>query len=162
MVGLFLLALLALPVVEILVFIEVGHWLGWVPAIGILILTSMAGGALLRLQRQAVGERVQDRIRRGEPPVGELFDGLLLTVAGGLLTFPGFVTDALAVLLFLPPVRWLVKRLITARLRTSGNVVFEVRTSGPGAPPPASRGPVIDAEVIEVRDGPKLPPGPQE
>ena len=120
MVGWLLLALLALPVVEVLVFIEVGHWLGWVPAIGILVLTSIAGGALLRLQRQAVGERVQDRIRRGEPPVGELFDGLLLTLAGGLLAFPGFVTDGLAVLLFLPPVRWLVKRMVAARLRNSG------------------------------------------
>src|SRR3546814_17890841 len=49
---------------------------------------------------------------KGELPAREMFEGVCLVLAGGLLTVPGFVTDTLGLLLFIPPVRHLLRLLI--------------------------------------------------
>jgi UPF0716 family protein affecting phage T7 exclusion len=80
-----------------------------------------------------VWRRAQRRIEDGEVPGREAIDGVLLLVAGGLLTFPGFITGVLGLLLLLPPVRslvrvasrgWLARKVrksgVTVRLSTSG------------------------------------------
>ena len=45
-------------------------------------------------------------------PARELFDGLCLLVAGALLLTPGFVTDSVGALLFVPPLRNALRRAI--------------------------------------------------
>jgi UPF0716 protein FxsA len=57
--------------------------------------------------------RLRDTLGAGRPPGPGLLDGALALLAGPLLIVPGFVTDALAVLLLVPVVRrglgrWLV------------------------------------------------------
>ena len=72
---------IAVPVVEIALFIEVGGWIGLWPTIAIVIATAFAGTTLLRLQGLAVLRRVQESAARNELPVAEVFDGLCLLVA---------------------------------------------------------------------------------
>ena len=93
------------PLIEIAVFIEVGGWIGLWPTIAIVILTAMIGTALLRAQGIATLNRARQQMDRGALPARELFDGLCLLFAGALLLTPGFVTDAVGFLLFVPPVR---------------------------------------------------------
>ncbi|HLI55867.1 MAG TPA: FxsA family protein, partial [Actinomycetota bacterium] len=50
-------------------------------------------------------------------PSGEVFDGVLILVAGGLLIVPGFVTDILGLLLLVPAVRSVVKWLFWRRMK---------------------------------------------
>lgn len=105
---LILFALLAVPLIEIGLFITVGGALGLVPTLMLVVLTAIVGTILLRAQGLAVLRRAQDQMRQGTPPVREVFDGACLLVAGALLLTPGFLTDALGAALLLPPVRrWL-------------------------------------------------------
>ena len=50
----------------------------------------------------------------GRVPGRELVDGVLILFAGALLLTPGFVTDAVGLLLLLPPIRAAI-RLVALR-----------------------------------------------
>lgn len=119
----FLIAIVAVPILEIVVFIEVGGRLGAWPTVGAVILTAMVGVALLRLQGLAALFRVRESLERGRFPIDEVFDGLCLLVAGGLLLIPGFVTDAAGLLLFVPALRRGLRRSLGRRVAASGKVV---------------------------------------
>ncbi|MEM9784417.1 MAG: FxsA family protein, partial [Pseudomonadota bacterium] len=53
------LVLVAVPIIEIGLFIEVGGWLGLWPTLGIVILTAMLGTVLLRQQGVGVLAELQ-------------------------------------------------------------------------------------------------------
>lgn len=108
---------IGVPLIEIAVFIEVGGRIGLWPTLGVIVLTAVIGTVLLRLQGLMTLRRAQQAVDRGELPLREVFDGACLLVAGVLLLTPGFVTDALGVLLFLPAFRALLRRLLARRLR---------------------------------------------
>lgn len=135
---------LAWPAVEIAVFVEVAHWVGWMGAIAGIVLSGLVGAALLRLQGLATARRAQAQLGRGEMPVGELFDGACLAVAGILFFLPGFVTDIVALILLLPPVRMLLRGQLAGRLRSAtdaGSVTiiegdWQVVDDGPDPKPP--------------------------
>lgn len=119
MAWLLILALIAVPVIEITLFVQAVDAFGGVATIFLALGAGIAGIALVRAQGMITLGRVQNQLNRGEMPVAELFDGLCLSLAGGLLVLPGFMTDIVALLLLLPPVRamirlWLAKRLVVA------------------------------------------------
>jgi UPF0716 protein FxsA len=107
---LILLTLTALPVVEVMVWIKVADAIGGLATIGLTILVSAVGMAILRRQGLSLLLTAQARMREGLPPAVALIDGLLLSAAGVALVVPGFVTDGLAAILLLPPVRRLIGR----------------------------------------------------
>lgn len=152
--GLFIfLLLVGVPIVEIAVFIKIGGWLGLWPTVAVVILTAMLGTALLRLQGFAVLLKVRESLAAGRFPVDEVFDGLCLLVASALLLTPGFVTDAIGFLLFVPPVRAAVRRAVGAWLLSSGRVhAWPGGPGGPGAPPgpPPGGPPVIEGDYEEI------------
>ncbi|MBO6947757.1 MAG: FxsA family protein [Rhodospirillales bacterium] len=153
-----LIAFIAVPIIEISVFIEVGGRIGLWPTIGIVILTAVIGTAMLRQQGLSVLFRIQQNLEANRMPVQELFDGVCLVIAGVLLLTPGFVTDSVGFLLFVPPFRrWLaseVGRRVVARAdvhythqsySTHGGHPGQGRHgTGPGG------GPVIDGEYQDV------------
>ena len=134
-----LLALL-LPLIEIAVMILVGQQIGVLGVIAWLILDAVAGIMLLRWQGLQTLRRVQAAFNRGEAPVTDTLDGFAFAMAGLLLLLPGFVSDVIAVLLLLPPVR----RLIRTRLNSSDQGFARKR--------PGGGGPIIDAENWVVED----------
>src|SRR3546814_19041547 len=97
---------------------------------------------------------------KGELPAREMFEGVCLVLAGGLLTVPGFVTDTLGLLLFIPPVRHLLRLLIAHHLAAkvaSGEArifVGGVRAGprGPHARQPGRDGAVIEGDYEDVTD----------
>lgn len=155
-------AFIAVPVIEIAAFIQIGGWIGLWPTIAVVVLTAFAGTTLLRLQGLAVLQRAQEAAARNELPVTEVFDGLCLLVAGVLLLTPGFFTDALGFLLFVPPLRHLVALGLWNWLVRSGRVSFSAggfysgpppgggRSGGPRGGNPPGRGPVIDGEYEDM------------
>ncbi|MBI5164330.1 MAG: FxsA family protein [Magnetospirillum sp.] len=119
MAWMIVLAVIALPVVEIALFVKSSQAFGVLPTIAAAILAGMAGLALLRAQGAATAWRIREQLQRGEVPVGDAFDAVCLAVAGLLLLLPGFLTDLIALSLLLPPVRallrlWLARRLAGA------------------------------------------------
>lgn len=103
-----LLVVLGLPIVEIWLMIEIGQDIGALPTVALILATAAFGMLLFRVQGMATLARAQDHLDRGETPVGELLSGLGLLVAGLMLLIPGFLTDAIGLVLFLPPVRRLL------------------------------------------------------
>lgn len=103
--------LLFMPFLELWLLIHIGSEIGALTTIALLILAGMAGTALLRWQGVYTLWKVQERLERGDVAADAVFDGLLLGVAGVLLFIPGFITDGLALLLLLPPMRhWLARK----------------------------------------------------
>lgn len=154
---LILLAMIIVPITEIAVFIKAGDVLGLWPTIGAVVLTAIIGSALLRQQGLATLARVRHSMDAGRLPVAELFDGFCLLVAGALLLTPGFVTDGVGLLLFMPPFRSVLRGLLAQRLKARGD--FQMPPSG-GAGPDRNQPfdtTIIEGEFDEV-DNPQSPP----
>ena len=106
------------PIVELAVIIQVGHAIGVVDTLLLMVLVSIVGGWLVKREGIGVWRRAQRQLDTGVMPGRELVDGVLIMVAGALLLLPGFVSDCLGILLLLPPVRALVRAVVIRRLRT--------------------------------------------
>lgn len=105
-----LLAFILVPILEIALLIKVGGFIGLWPTLIIVIATAFIGSWLLRSQGWGVFNRAQETLAAGVFPARELFDGLCLIVAGVLLLTPGFATDALGLMLFVPGLRLILAR----------------------------------------------------
>lgn len=142
---------IAVPLLEIAVFIQVGGFIGLWPTIGLVLLTAVVGTSLLRAQGLATLNRAQASMQRGEMPLREVFDGACLLVAGVLLLTPGFVTDAMGLLLFLPPVRAGLLGWVGQAVKAGKVHVHTVGGGGAGWGPPPSHGPQdIEGEYRDV------------
>lgn len=96
---------LAVPLIEIGLFIKVGGLIGLWPTLGIVILTAVLGTALVRSQ----GAQALNQLRRSfedlRDPSEPLAHGAMILLSGALLLTPGFFTDACGLLLLIPAVR---------------------------------------------------------
>ena len=134
-----LIAFVLTPLIEIAVLIQVGGWLGLWPTLGLIVLTAIIGTWMLRRQGFAVLARAQRQLEEGAIPLGEVFEGFCLVIAGALLLTPGFVTDAVGGALLMPPVRAWLYKVLGERFRNT------VQTR------PARRdGPVVDGDFETV------------
>jgi UPF0716 protein FxsA len=105
-----LLALLALPIMELAVFIAVAGAIGFLWALALVAATSLAGAMVLRHAggnhiarvRVAMGQGLS---QGGFPALQADSAGTLTLLAGILLLIPGFITDVLGLLLLLAPLR---------------------------------------------------------
>lgn len=107
---------IGVPFAEIYVLLQVGQAIGAVNTLGLLILISVVGAWLAKREGLGVLRRMQRSVDSGRVPGTELVDGFLILLAGALMLTPGFLTDILAILLLLPPVRAVVRRELRRRL----------------------------------------------
>ena len=148
------LAFLAVPLIEIGLFIEIGGLLGLWPTLLIVVLTAMIGTAMVRSQGIAALGNIQRSMERLDNPAEPLAHGAMILVSGVLLLTPGFFIDAVGFSLLVPGVRervfaFLRKRFRVQSINVSGQATSErQRPHGPG---------VIDGEFHEV-DPDKVPP----
>lgn len=102
---LILIAILAFPVAEAFSIFWLAGQIGWW-ALAWLVGAFFAGTALIRFERLAFAPRMMFNLQQGHSPFKALFTSTRLFMAGGLLMFPGLITDVLAVLLLLIPGTW--------------------------------------------------------
>ncbi len=116
-----ILGILALPLVEIALFVTLGAWLGLWLTLAWVLLTAVGGVLLLRsLSKSGMGQGDFVEGFRGqmaEDPLSPIVQQGLIAVAAMLLILPGFLTDAIGLLLLVPPVRTLIIRLGARRLQ---------------------------------------------
>ncbi len=132
--------LVAVPLIEISLFIEIGGFIGLWPTLAIVVLTAAVGAALLRHQGLVVFSDLKTALAANRDPSKVLVHGLLVFVAGLVLLTPGFFTDSVGLLLLFPAVRemliaWAGRQIAskatvyasrtgwTARRDCSGNVI---------------------------------------
>lgn len=109
--------LIGVPILELYVIVQVAVGIGTLQTIGLLILVSVVGAWLVRREGLWVLNRVRERLDQGQVPGNELVDGLLILVAGALMLTPGFLTDALGLVLLAPPTRIIVRTMLVKRFR---------------------------------------------
>jgi UPF0716 protein FxsA len=142
-----LLSVLALPLIEIALFVVVGQAIGVLPTLLGIILTGAVGALVLRWQGVATLRDLQFRLQRGEIPARQMGDAMLIGLAGLLLLLPGYFTDLIGLLLLIPWTRELIYRLLARNLK-----VVEVTTSYRRADTPG----LIDLDRGDWRDGSSL------
>jgi UPF0716 protein FxsA len=148
------LLLMILPLAEIAVFIIVGRYIGVLPVLGLIFLTAAIGGVLLRIQGVGVLRKLASELDAGRLPAREMIHGTMIVLAGLFLLTPGFVTDVLGLLLFIPAVRdlaWLAIKdriVVLGRFRPSG----QQTANGPRAPFDDATRTDVDGDVIDLNE----------
>ena len=134
-------AFILMPILEIYVIIQVGRVIGAWWTILLLVADSIVGSWLIRREGRRAWLALTTALRSGRMPATELADGALILVGGTLMLSPGFVTDAIGILLVLPFTRPIARRLVTR--------VVAQRLLDSRRPRPGPRGPVVRGEVVD-------------
>jgi len=141
---LLVLALLVIPLLEIVAIIGVGKVIGGWPTFFLLLFESALGAWLVRREGARSWKALSVALNTGRMPSKELADAALVLVGGTLLLTPGFLTDIVGFFFILPFTRPLARRVLEGIVagRLLGGVFLRRFGSGAG------------------RDGPFGPPGP--
>ena len=118
--------LVVLFIAELWVLIQVAVHFGVLNTVALLVLMPMLGIWLVKRAGLAVFRRVQTTLDAGGVPHRELIDGFLLLIAGVLLIVPGFITDAMGLLLLVPPVRIGVRTMLLRSFKRRTSFAFRV------------------------------------
>jgi len=118
---------IVVPILEIWVLTEVAGEIGWLNAISLVIVVSVVGAWMVKQQGLGTIRRVEQRLAEGSLPSKELVDGVLIAVGGALMLTPGFITDAVSLLLLFPPTRVVARSWLMARY---GNRIRTTTTGG--------------------------------
>jgi UPF0716 protein FxsA len=155
---LILFLLIAIPILEVFLLLQVGNLIGLFPTVAGIVLTGVVGAALAKREGLKVWQRVQENLSRGLLPDRSLLEAVLIFGGGLLLLTPGFFTDVLGFSMILAPTRllmakaarsWLKRRVVHAQV---GAAPFGM-PFGPASTPagrPAPQGPghvVVDGEI---------------
>ena len=148
----------AIPIIEIALFIQVGGWIGLWPTLLIVIVTAILGTYLVRQQGAAALLRLRQSFSQLSDPTGALADGAMILFSGALLLTPGFFTDAVGFALLAPPVRRYIYQAVRSRVtiqtfEMGSRQSAQYRDAGP------VDGDVIDGDWHEA-EPPHSPNGP--
>jgi UPF0716 protein FxsA len=134
-------AFIVVPIVEIYVIIQVGQAIGPWWTILLLIADSIFGSWLVAHEGRRAWQALTVALSSGRMPSRELADGALILIGGTLMVSPGFVTDAVGIVLILPFTRPFARaalgRVVRRRLLTAAR------------PGPGPQGPVVRGEVVD-------------
>lgn len=118
-----LLFFMAIPILEVLIFIVVGSRIGLGATIGLVVLTAVIGAALVTRQGRATLYKAREDLAAGIAPARHLVDGVMILVAGALLLTPGFLTDVIGFSFLVPAVRGVVRRWGMRRFRPDITII---------------------------------------
>jgi len=125
--------ILLLPFAEIAGFVIVGRQIGVLSTLALVVLSSAIGFGLLRIQGLDILGRIRREMERGKVPGREMTHGVMILLAGFLLMVPGFITDILGLLLFIPWIRDRVWSFAGRKIVISG-ASFRTRSREPDEP----------------------------
>ncbi|QJF49721.1 FxsA family protein [Roseobacter ponti] len=117
-------AFLAVPLIEITLFIQIGGAIGLGWTLATVVITAVIGTVLVRNQGALALTQLRASFSDMKDPTEPLVHGAMILFSGALLLTPGFFTDAIGFLLLIPGVRTAVFGAIRARVN--------IQTIGPG------------------------------
>ncbi|CAB4882777.1 unannotated protein [freshwater metagenome] len=124
------------PIAELFVFVQVSNAIGFANSLGLIVALALVGAWVVKREGIKVWRRFTEQVQAGQVPSREIADGVLLLAAGALMLAPGFITDAVGLLLLFPPTRavargWLMKRQGLGGGRRGGGRVIRATYGGP-------------------------------
>tara|TARA_B100000900_G_C20519546_1_gene691585 strand:- start:894 stop:1307 length:414 start_codon:yes stop_codon:yes gene_type:complete len=129
-----LISIIAIPIIEILLFIKIGENIGAINTILLIILTAVVGVYFARIQGIRTIKSGFINIYQNRLPVYEILSGASIAIAAVFLIIPGFFTDTIGFLLLIPMTR---KLLLSPILRKSETQKKDDKT--------------IEAEIIDEK-----------
>ena len=114
--------LIAIPLIEIYLFIKIGSYIGAFTTISLIFITAFVGVIYARYEgfntlRSGMTQMIQNKM-----PVYEIISGAALAFAALLLIIPGFATDFLGLLIIFPPSRKLMFRNLSGKFEKKNDI----------------------------------------
>ena len=114
--------LIAIPIIEIYLFIKIGSYIGAFTTISLIFITAFVGVIYARYEgfntlRSGMTQMIQNKM-----PVYEIISGAALAFAALLLIIPGFATDFLGLLIIFPPSRKLMFRNLSGKFEKKNDI----------------------------------------
>ena len=153
-----LIAFIAVPMIEIALFIQVGGFIGVWWTLLIVLLTAITGSYLVRNQGLREIRNLQRSFSELQDPTEPLAHGAMILFAGALLLTPGFFTDVIGLALLVPGIRqaaflWVKSKVNVERFEMGEGPAPRSRQSGDR---------VIDGDFKDVTGQKNRPQRPSE
>ena len=116
-----LLLIIAIPLIEIYLFIKIGSEIGAFNTIFLIFMTAFIGVIYARYEGFNTIKSGMQQIIKNEVPIYEIFSGTALAFAALLLILPGFATDLLGLLIIFPPTRRFFLKKISTKYSSHRN-----------------------------------------
>ena len=100
-----LISIIAIPIIEILLFIKIGENIGAINTILLIIFTAIVGVYFARIEGVKTIKSGFVNIYQNKLPIYEMLSGASIAIAAVLLIIPGFFTDTMGFLLLIPVTR---------------------------------------------------------
>ncbi len=113
----FFLFFIVIPLIEVMLFITIGKYIGLWNTIIIIIITGIIGAILVKSQGITILNKALEEIKSNKIPILSIFEGIAILIAGAFLLTPGFLTDTLGCILLIPKTRNLIISYITTHLK---------------------------------------------
>ena len=114
-----LISIIAIPIIEILLFIKLGERIGAINTILLIIFTAVVGVYFARIQGIRTIKSGFLNLYQNKLPIYEIFSGASIAIAAIFLIIPGFFTDTFGFLLLIPFTRKLLLSLIIKKREKS-------------------------------------------
>lgn len=137
------------PLIEIALFVKIGSTLGIWLTLLVVLGTGLLGIAILREETLKSTGQLRVKIISLSKPLTAAGSNALRVLAGVLLVLPGFLTDILGLLLFIPIVQLILIKLIVRRFGI-GSVKSKQSVHH-------TNGIIIEGEFTEVKSDKKKP-----
>ncbi len=159
-----LIAFIAVPLIEITLFIQIGGAIGLGWTLAIVVLTAVLGTWLVRSQGSAALGSLRSSFSDMRDPTEPLVHGAMIMFSGALLLTPGFFTDAVGFALLVPGIRQAIYQNIRSRVNIQS---FGTPGQGHRAQdhasqhhPSGDQGDVIEGEYHEISPEERVKRGP--
>ncbi len=97
-----LISIIAIPIIEILLFIKIGENIGAINTIFLIIFTAVIGVYFARIEGVKTIKSGFLNIYQNKLPIFEILSGASIAIAAMFLIIPGFLTDGIGFLLLIP------------------------------------------------------------
>ena len=99
--------LLLIPIIEIILFIEIGSMIGSFNTILIIFGTALIGIYIIKYNAATYMSEIRSKLMNGLRPDQEILSGIIVFICGVFLLLPGFLTDFIGLLFLYKPIRLL-------------------------------------------------------
>ena len=120
-----ILAVIAIPVLEIYLLIKIGSQIGAITTILLIFTTAIIGIYYAKYEGLNTLRSGFSQLSRNETPAYEVISGAAIAFAAILLIIPGFLTDLLGFLLIFP----ITRKIIFGNFNPTGKLPFDIPSS---------------------------------
>ena len=110
-------ALLLFILIELAVLVLVGNWIGVLPTLLIVALSSVVGVLLIKKIGTHSIKEIEQSIKNGQAPTITIIRGFINLVGSSLLIVPGFITTIIGLVMLMPFTKILFKPVVFFYLR---------------------------------------------